>query len=203
MYKRQPESFADLDGHCVQGQLYFACGPDEPEPRPMPPNQGKAQNQNQDQTQQNQQTQSTTQQPATPAQSGINPNYKLPTVDTILKKASDFSAGAGDCLTGRCLFLGTSLTEKARQLNGADSVVDKGSGAYLGGKITGAAVGTGILSLAAANAAVGLESKVAIHGAHHAFEFLGGARLAHIQVILWIAGQKGSDLSLRIPLPWK
>jgi|SRR5271157_287011 len=165
-----------------------------------------AQNQNQDQTQQNQQTQnnqSTTQQPATPAQSGINPNYKLPTLDTVLKQASDFSAGAGDCLTGRCLFLGTSLTEKARQLNGADSVVDKGSGAYLGGKITGAAVGTGILSLAAANAAVGLESKVAIHGAHHAFEYLGGARLAHIQVILWIAGQKGSDLSLRIPLPWK
>jgi hypothetical protein len=64
-------------------------------------------------------------------------------------------------------------------------------------------VGTGIASLAVANAAVGLESKVAIHGAHHAFEFLGGARLAHIQVILWIAGQKGSDLSLRIPLPWK
>jgi hypothetical protein len=110
-----------------------------------------------------------------------------------LKKASDFSAGAGDCLTGRCLFLGTSFTEKARQLNGTDSVVDKGSGAYLGGKITGAAVGTGIASLAVANAAVGLESKVAIHG----------ARLAHIQIILWIAGQKGSDLSLRIPLPWK
>jgi hypothetical protein len=32
---------------------------------------------------------------------------------------------------------------------------------------------------------------------------LEGARLAHIQVILWIAGQKGGDLSLRIPLPWK
>jgi len=55
-------------------------------------------------------------------------------------------------------------------------VVDKGSGAYLGGKVTGAAVGTGIASLAVANAAVGLESKVAIHGAHHAFEYLGGAR---------------------------
>ncbi len=82
-------------------------------------------------------------------------------------------------------------------------MVDKGSGAYLGGKVTGAAVGTGIASLAVANAAVGLESKVAIHGAHHAFEYLGGARLAHIQIILRIAGQKGSDLSLRIPLPWK
>jgi len=82
-------------------------------------------------------------------------------------------------------------------------VVDKGSGAYLGGKVTGAAVGTGIASLAVANAAVGLESKVAIHGAHHAFEYLGGARLAHIQIILRIAGQKRSDLSLRIPLPWK
>jgi len=163
---------------------------------------GTPQEQNQTQNQQNQQTQNT-QQPAAPAQSGINPNYKLPTLDTVLKKASDFSAGAGDCLTGRCLFLGTSLTEKARQLNGADSVVDKGSGAYLGGKVTGAVVGTGIASLAVANAAVGLESKVAIHAAHHAFEYLGGARLAHIQVILWIAGQKGSDLSLRIPLPWK
>ncbi len=226
-----PITHADLDGHTQgyvlvrAGDEYFAQGIAEPalgsglgsmgpttdEPEAPANNQAQQaaqpQNQNQDQTQQNQQTQnnqqSTTQQPATPAQSGINPNYKLSTADLLLKKASDFSAGAGDCLTGRCLFLGTSLTEKARQLNGADSVVDKGSGAYLGGKITGAAVGTGIVSLAAANAAVGLESKVAIHGAHHAFGYLGGARLAHIQVILWIAGQKGSDLSMRIPLPWK
>jgi len=53
-------------------------------------------------------------------------------------------------------------------------VVDKGSGAYLGGKVTGAAVGTGIASLAVANAAVGLESKVAIHGATTRSNILGG-----------------------------
>ncbi len=163
------------------------------------------QEQNQTQNQQNQQTQNSQQSTAQTQQlatSGINPNYQLPTFDVVLKKVSDFSAGAGDCLTGRCLFLGTSMTEKVRQLNGADSVVDKGSGSYLGGKITGGVVGTGIASLAVANA-VGLGSKVAIHGAHHAFKWLGGARLAHIQITLWLAGVKGSDINFRIPLPWK
>ncbi len=117
---------------------------------------------------------------------------------------SNFFAGAGDCLTGRCIpFVHDSLTEWARRQNGADSVVNRDSGAYLGGEITGGTVGAGIATLAAANAAVGLETKVALHGAHHAFELLGGARLAHLQVILWIAGQKGSDISLRIPFPWK
>jgi RHS repeat-associated protein len=122
----------------------------------------------------------------------------------LLRTASNFSAGAGDCLTGRCLFLGTSLTEQIRQTNGADSVVDKNSGAYLGGKITGAAVGAGIASLAAANAALGVESKIALHGAHHTFAWLGGARVAHIQIFMWVAGQKGSDfVNWHIPLPWK
>jgi hypothetical protein len=33
---------------------------------------------------------------------------------------------------------------------------------------------------------------------------LGGARLAHIQVIMWIAGQKGSDfVNWHIPVSWK
>jgi len=40
-------------------------------------------------------------------------------------------------------FFGTSFTGRRGNLNGADSVVDKGGGAYLGGKVTGAAVGTG------------------------------------------------------------
>jgi len=132
------------------------------------------------------------------SQGTLNINF-----DSLLKKTSDFSAGAGDCLTGRCIpFVHTSFTEWAR--GRADSVVDKNSLAYKGGEVTGAAVGTGIVSLGVANAAVGVESKIALHGAHHTFEWLGGARLAHLQIIMWVAGQKASDfVNWHIPLPWR
>jgi RHS repeat-associated protein len=42
--------------------------------------------------------------------------------------------------------------------------------------------------------------KIAIHGAHHAFRWIGKAR--HIQIMLWRAGIKGSHHILRIPFPW-
>jgi hypothetical protein len=89
---------------------------------------------------------------------GTNSNYRLPDVD-LLKIASDFSAGAGDCLTGRCLFLGTSLTELARQADGSDSVVNKGSTSYTVGTITGSVVGTALVSATGATAAAVADGK--------------------------------------------
>jgi len=90
-----------------------------------------------------------------PSQGTLNINF-----DSLLKKASDFSAGAGDCLTGRCIpFVHTSLTEKARGLNGADSVVDKKSLSYTGGEITGGAVGSALLSAGGATVAAIADGK--------------------------------------------
>jgi hypothetical protein len=70
------------------------------------------------------------QQPATTTESGINPNYKLPSFDSVLKTTSDFSAGAGDFLSG-------GLTTKINNATGASSVVDTNSGSYKAGVITG------------------------------------------------------------------
>lgn len=78
----------------------------------------------------------------------------------LLSAASNFSAGAGDCLTGRCIpFVNTSLTEWGRRLNAADSVVDKNSLAYTGGEITGGVVGTALLSAGGATAAAIADGK--------------------------------------------
>ncbi len=94
---------------------------------------------NQNQTQQNQQTQTNaTSQQTAPATSGINPNYKLPTSDVVLKKTSDFSAGAGDVLS-----FGTTYLAR-KYIFDSDKVVDKGSGAYITGAVTGAAIGAAI-----------------------------------------------------------
>ena len=79
---------------------------------------------------------------------------------SIIKGTSDFAAGAGDCLTGRCIpFVHTSATEWARSLNGADSVVNKNSISYAGGEITGGVVGTALLSAGGATAAAIADGK--------------------------------------------
>jgi RHS repeat-associated protein len=48
--------------------------------------------------------------------------------------------------------------------------------------------------------ASGLQSRIALHGAHHQFGPLG--RLCHLQLNTWWAGVKGSGWAFRIPLPW-
>jgi hypothetical protein len=123
---------------------------------------------------------------------------------SLLKIAADFSAGAGDCLTGRCLGLSTSLTEMARNTTfiDSDSAVTKSSSSYAGGEIFGGAVGVSLAGASAARAA-GWTSRIAVHSAHHAFELLGGAELAHVQLNIWQIGVKGSGFTVfRIPLPW-
>jgi RHS repeat-associated protein len=158
MVSDNPETFADLDGHsCVMGISYVTCvgedtgeggdyGPvgDEAGLKQQQTNKQlgamqqaqyqlsqKAQQQNTNQS--NPQTRNNQQ-----STSGINPNYKLPTGDILLKKASDFSAGAGDVLS-----LGTTYLAR-KYIFHSDSVVDKKSGAYFAGAATGTAIGAAI-----------------------------------------------------------
>jgi len=93
---------------------------------------------------------------------GLLPIGKVETYyyESFLRWASDFSAGAGDCLTGRCIpFVNTSLTEKIRQQNGDDSVVNKSGGTYTAGKVTGEVVGTSLLTAGGATIAALADGK--------------------------------------------
>jgi hypothetical protein len=72
----------------------------------------------------------------------------------VLKKVSDFSAGAGDALTGRMIpGVHTSLTEYIRKKMGSDSVVSKDSLTYKAGDITGGTVGWTLVGAASATTA--------------------------------------------------
>jgi RHS repeat-associated protein len=79
---------------------------------------------------------------------------QLPTFDDALKRASDFSAGVGDALTGRMIpGVHTSLTEYIRKGLGTDSVVAKDHVAYLAGEVTGGTVGWALVGSASATGA--------------------------------------------------
>jgi hypothetical protein len=115
---------------------------------------------------------------------------------SVLKKASDFSAGAGD-------FLSFGVTEKVRKHFGYNNVVDQNSGAYAAGLVTGIGVTAAGGALSLGKVAAGLETKIAIHGAHHAFPLIG--EVPHLQIMWWIAGAGGQMMGspIRIPLaPW-
>jgi RHS repeat-associated protein len=132
-----------------------------------------------------------------------------------LASAANFSAGFGDILTsglGLSYAFGVpSGTEAIRGLwlktpglptTGAPDVVNpKCSWAYTSGQVAGAADAIAIAGLSTAAVAAGLQTRVAIHGAHHTFGPLG--RLAHLQLNWWRAGVKGSGGVFRIPLPWR
>jgi len=133
----------------------------------------------------------------------------------LLVGTANLSAGFGDIITSGLgvtyLFGLPSGTEAIRKLwletpglptTGAPDVVNpKCSWAYTAGQVAGAADAIAIAGLAAAGATVGLQTRVAIHGAHHTFGPLG--RLAHLQLNWWRAGVKGSGGAFRIPLPWR
>jgi hypothetical protein len=59
--------------------------------------------------------------------------------NVILKKTSDFSAGAGDVLS-----FGMTFVIRKYVYCHCDDVVDKGSGAYITGAVTGTAISTAI-----------------------------------------------------------
>jgi len=178
MVSDNPETFADLDGHacgnvdgsettgCTTGGSFALQGEGFAEqPQKTGDNQPPSDSQVQANETSDQQNQA--QQPST---SGINPNFKLPSFSLAnvcnssvcaktLATVSNFAAGAGDCLTGRCIpFVHTSLTEWARG-SAADSVVNKNSGAYLGGRISGGVVGSALVSAVGATAAAVADGK--------------------------------------------
>jgi RHS repeat-associated protein len=81
--------------------------------------------------------QTPTQPQPTPAASGANPYFSFSNVFN-LKTASDFSAGAGDVLS-----FGTTYLAR-KYIFDSDKVVNKGSGAYITGAVTGAVISTAI-----------------------------------------------------------
>jgi hypothetical protein len=102
--------------------------------------------------------------------------------------------------------LSFGLTEKFREHKGYNNVVDQHSGAYSAGLVTGIGVTAAGSALGLAKVTAGLETKIAIHGAHHAFPILGN--VPHLQIMWWLAGVAGSAQRalggpIRIPLtPW-
>jgi len=95
-------------------------------------------------TAQAQQQNSINQQPTAQTQpSGINPNFSFDNIvcnvlPRVGKPLGDFSAGAGDVLS-----VGTTYLAR-KYIFDSDSVVDKGSGLYLTGAVTGAAIGVAL-----------------------------------------------------------
>ncbi|MGO9241248.1 MAG: RHS repeat-associated core domain-containing protein [Bryobacteraceae bacterium] len=107
---------------------------------------------------------------------------------------SDFSAGAGD-------WLSVGVTTLINRWTGGQSGVNTKSNAYMAGVATGVGVSTAGTALAAGRVLFGLQTKIAIDSAHHAFELIGN--VPHLQITWWLAGVSGSNAAIRIPLtPW-
>jgi hypothetical protein len=114
--------------------------------------------------------------------------------ESVLTGVSNFSAGAGDFLT-------VGLTTRFNKWTGAQSVVDTNSDAYTAGTVTGIGITAAGGALGLGKAFAGLETRIAIHDAHHAFALIG--RVPHLQIMWWLAGVSGSNKAIRIPLtPW-
>ncbi len=109
---------------------------------------------------------------------------------------------SGDAISGFGDVLSFGLTDLYRTEAGLENTINEDSGAYLTGEVAGVVHGIALSSLSVARAA-GVQTKIAIHEAHHVFPRLGGRRLAHIQLNIWRAGVKGSGRAFRIALPWR
>lgn len=112
----------------------------------------------------------------------------------FLEDVSDFSSGFGDIIS----FGGT---EYLREQLGVNDVVNYESNFHSAGKVAGYAHGI-VSSGATVVRALGWQTRIAIHGPHHSFNFLGGAKLSHLQLNYWKIGIKGSGGAFRLPLPW-
>ena len=107
---------------------------------------------------------------------------------------------SGDAISGFGDILSFGLTDLYRTEAGLSNTINEDSAAYVTGEVAGYVHGV-LLSSAIAARAAGVESRVAIHEAHHSFGRLG--LLRHIQINIWRIGVKGSGRALRIPLPWR
>jgi len=123
-------------------------------------------------------------------QGPLSPRVSL--TDLLLKKASDFSAGAGDVLS-----FGTTYLAR-KYIFDSDKVVDKGSGAYITGAVTGAALGAA-LGKAGVSPGGFLNSNRYLR---IGFSRLGGNRVFRIggQVIEKLFDQKAIDIFKGGPL---
>ena len=207
MVSDNPETFADLDGHCGDN-----CN-NEPRTDPSGSNKkvcdlktdkcndpttknanGHDQDKAQQQSQQNQRSSTSQESKPSLLANVCNSSACMKT----LAAASNFSAGAGDALTlGLDSFARKGLS--ALLGNGYGDNVNRKTVSYAAGVVTGVAVGAA-LGKEIAERPNNTQIKVALHEAHHTFGSLG--KLAHIQVNVWKAGVAGSGWALRIPLPW-
>jgi RHS repeat-associated protein len=106
----------------------------------------------------------------------------------------NLSAGAADFITW-------GATTRFNQWRGTEQFVNERSGAYIGGEVLGAGITAAGGTLAAGKVFAGVETKIAIHGAHHLFPLVG--EVPHLQVMWWIRGAAGSGGVIRIALtPW-
>jgi hypothetical protein len=80
-------------------------------------------------------------------------------VEEANKKISPQAAWLAGFICKRERPPGRNLTQWVRSWNGADAVVDKSSGAYFAGEITGGVVGTSLLSAGGATAAAIADGK--------------------------------------------
>jgi hypothetical protein len=115
---------------------------------------------------------------------------------------SGFAQVTGEAVVGFGDTLSFGLTDWVRTEAGLANTINEESGAYVTGQVAGVAHGVALGGVGAARVA-GVQTKIAIHGAHHAFPRLGGRRLAHIQLNVWQTGVKGSGKAFRIALPWR
>lgn len=121
--------------------------------------------------------------------------------DRILSSIDlDFAQMIGDGVVGFGDIVSFGLTEVYRDEVGLSHTVNEDSTAYKVGEVAGVAHGVALGGSSVARAA-GVQTRVALHGAHHSFGSLG--RLSHIQLNLWRIGVKGSGRAFRIPLPWR
>jgi len=110
-----------------------------------------------------------------------------------LNNLGDFSAGAGDTLS-------LGLTYLVRKyITHTDQFVNKCSGFYTAGIVTGSVIGV-VLGDELASQPNTTQLILDYHDTPHPFGPLG--ELPHIQLNVWTTGIKGSGWALRIPLPW-
>ncbi len=127
---------------------------------------------------------------------GTVPKYSF---EDFLWAAANFSAGAGDFLTGRMFFVNDSITEYVRRRQGTDNVVDRNTGAYAAGAITGTAIGVVTTALATGHP-FGLRTLIKSEPADHFFPLIGYAR--HLRIGYWVRGASGSGRWIQIPYWW-
>jgi len=106
----------------------------------------------------------------------------------------------GNAVVGFGDIVSFGLTEVVRDEMGLENTIQEDSSAYVVGSIAGVGHVVAAGGLVAARATIGLQTRVAIHGAHHSFGTFG--RMRHLQVNWWRAGVKGSGGAWRFPF-WR